>query len=234
MPHPRPLVLLAVALVVVPLPPPAFAQPAATSPSPSERVHTVPFGSKGNVLELAIAEPGDAPPLLVRVVEAPTWVQAASTEEHVQHVNGQSLARFSFDLTHDAPVGETGTLRLAVVVSGMGREEERALVEKVVQLKASAPEAFSLIGAFPNPFGGDGSARATVAYELPTAAEVTLEVYDVLGRHVATVAAGEQEAGRHAIAWNANHAASGTYLWRLVVEGATTKEVEHGRLMLVR
>lgn len=51
----------------------------------------------------------------------------------------------------------------------------------------------------PNPL----SAGATFAFDLPEAAPVDLAVYDLTGRRVATLAAGETAAGRHSVFWNA-------------------------------
>lgn len=43
---------------------------------------------------------------------------------------------------------------------------------------------------------------AQLAFELPVATDVRLEAFDVRGRRVATLAAGEQTAGMHTLAWS--------------------------------
>ena len=73
------------------------------------------------------------------------------------------------------------------------------------------PEAFELRPAYPNPF----SRTATIRFGLPEAAEVTLVVYDVLGREVARLAEGEREAGWHEVRLNERGLASGVYVARL-------------------
>jgi hypothetical protein len=50
----------------------------------------------------------------------------------------------------------------------------------------------------PNPF----SARTTIRFELPQRQRVALRVYDVTGRAVRTLAAGEFAAGSHALDWD--------------------------------
>lgn len=75
----------------------------------------------------------------------------------------------------------------------------------------AAPAAFVLRPAYPNPVAGS----ASIAYELPHAATVTLEVYDALGRRVATLAEGAKAAGRHAARWDAAGLPAGLYLYRL-------------------
>jgi hypothetical protein len=73
------------------------------------------------------------------------------------------------------------------------------------------PAAFALRGAAPNPFGG----TATLRYEVPAAARVTIAVYDLLGRRVATLFDGASEAGYHAVSWDARGLASGVYVVRM-------------------
>jgi hypothetical protein len=51
----------------------------------------------------------------------------------------------------------------------------------------------ALLGALPNPF----TTTTTIRYELPTAGNVNLRVYDATGRLVASLAEGTRTAGRH-------------------------------------
>jgi hypothetical protein len=63
----------------------------------------------------------------------------------------------------------------------------------------------------PNPF----NPVTTIEYVLPHAGEVTLRVYDVLGREVATLVKGAQSRGGHEISWDASGKASGVYYYRV-------------------
>jgi photosystem II stability/assembly factor-like uncharacterized protein len=76
--------------------------------------------------------------------------------------------------------------------------------------------AAAITSSFPNPF----AASATIEYQTDRAGDVTLEVYDVLGRRVAVLARGFRPAGPHEAAWDGQgedgrRLASGTYLLRL-------------------
>lgn len=88
------------------------------------------------------------------------------------------------------------------------------------------PDQPTLAPNFPNPF----AASTTLRYALPRAADVRLEVFDALGRRVATLADGEQAAGAHEVTWDAGTLASGVYIARLVSAGS----VETQRLTLLR
>ncbi|WP_158442641.1 T9SS type A sorting domain-containing protein [Salinibacter ruber] len=104
------------------------------------------------------------------------------------------------------PEGGATRLRLAVGTSQYVGEEARSAL----------PEEMSLT-SYPNPAGR----RATVEYALPEARKVTLEVYDVLGRRVATLADGKKQAGRHEASLQARKLPSGVYFGRLEAGGQT-------------
>ena len=93
------------------------------------------------------------------------------------------------------------------------------------------PAEFAIDGVYPNPT----ARQATVAFDLAEGSDVTLEVYDVLGRLVLRHEAGTLAAGAgHSIDVPTAALGSGTYLYRLEAAGAQTTEVESGRLTIVR
>jgi hypothetical protein len=73
------------------------------------------------------------------------------------------------------------------------------------------PDQFALIGNYPNPF----NATTSISFELPFAGNVVLEVYNLLGQKVATLADGRMDAGHHSINWDASSYSSGIYFYRL-------------------
>ena len=60
--------------------------------------------------------------------------------------------------------------------------------------------------------------RAVVRYSLPQAADVSLDVLDLRGRLVGTVANGLVSAGSHESVWNAKGIPAGTYIARLSID----------------
>lgn len=82
-----------------------------------------------------------------------------------------------------------------------------------VEVTLDVPETYALMQNYPNPFNPE----TTLRYQLAESGNVKLEVYDVLGRKVATLVDGRQEAGRYAIKFNAAAygLASGIYFYRL-------------------
>jgi hypothetical protein len=83
------------------------------------------------------------------------------------------------------------------------------------------PDRVTLHDNVPNPF----NPSTTIAFDLPGASTVRLEIFDVLGRRVRTLIAGEgYPAGRHDVVWDGKNSrgesvATGVYLYRLSTEG---------------
>lgn len=89
------------------------------------------------------------------------------------------------------------------------------------------PDDFSLDQNFPNPF----NPTTVIRYSLPENSEVTMEVFDMLGRRVAVLMNGQiQNAGTHAITFNASNLSSGTYLLRM----RAGNQVMTRKMMLVK
>ncbi len=74
-----------------------------------------------------------------------------------------------------------------------------------------APRDVRLLQAYPNPF----NASTTIHFELARAAQVTINVYDILGRSIAQLLSGPMSAGQHQLAWNCADCASGIYMVEL-------------------
>ncbi len=74
-----------------------------------------------------------------------------------------------------------------------------------------AEGVFALGSNYPNPFRD----RTTATYDLPSAAHVTVEVYNALGQRVAVLADERKAAGRYTAPFDARALAAGTYFLRM-------------------
>jgi flagellar hook assembly protein FlgD len=79
-----------------------------------------------------------------------------------------------------------------------------------------APEKLALFQNYPNPF----NPTTTFAFELPSAADVRLIIYNQKGQIVRELVNGEMAPGYHTVAWDARdsngiQAPTGIYLYRL-------------------
>jgi hypothetical protein len=80
-----------------------------------------------------------------------------------------------------------------------------------VLARGGIPEAFVLYANYPNPF----NPSTFIKYDLPEAARVRLDVYDVLGRRVKTLVDEPQVAGVHSVRFDGSGLSSGIYFYRI-------------------
>jgi hypothetical protein len=80
-----------------------------------------------------------------------------------------------------------------------------------VPSESSVTLQFKLLQNYPNPF----NLTTTIPFLLPQRTNVTLKVYDVFGKEIATLINKEYDAGEHSIQFNANDLSTGVYFYRL-------------------
>lgn len=120
-------------------------------------------------------------------------------------------------------------------LEALGIGSETAAVSASVDLSVSvaegAPATFSVSPPYPNPF----NAETTIRFNIPQGSEITLDIYNIAGQKICTLASGHVEAGVHSVRWDGmldsgGDAASGIYIARL----RAGNSVGIARLMLVR
>ncbi len=94
------------------------------------------------------------------------------------------------------------------------------------------PLTFALEQNYPNPF----NPTTTISFSVPTASQVRLEVYNVLGKLVAVPYDGLAQAGQQEVVWDGrdlagNSVASGVYFYRLTAANGWT---EARKMMLLK
>jgi len=85
------------------------------------------------------------------------------------------------------------------------------IMTDVEQIRTEMPDKYFLNQNYPNPF----NPSTTISFSIPTSEFVTLKVYDVLGREVATLANENLTAGSYSYNFDANNLTSGVDLYKL-------------------
>jgi photosystem II stability/assembly factor-like uncharacterized protein len=122
-----------------------------------------------------------------------TWIDQSSGI--TQHLNAVCFT----DANTGTVVGYSGTI-LRTTNGGT-----------LVENQPGVPQQYLLSQNYPNPF----NPITTITYELLKSSEVTLTVYDVLGREVSVLVNEKRNAGVHEVKFDGSNLASGIYFYRL-------------------
>jgi hypothetical protein len=103
-----------------------------------------------------------------------------------------------------------------------------------IAVNPALPKAFALHQNFPNPF----NPATTIRYELPETADVSLTVYNIAGRQVATLVEGKESAGYKTVVWEGKNRwggdlTSGVYILQLAADGASGRAFFKTKKMLL-
>ena len=93
-----------------------------------------------------------------------------------------------------------------VVLNGIGKDNTVGIDEEFF-----TPIAFSLEQNYPNPF----NPATVIRYQVPVSSFVTLKVYDLLGREVATLVNEEKPVGSYEVKFIASAIPSGVYFYNI-------------------
>ncbi len=117
------------------------------------------------------------------------------------------------------------------VANGKDDVVERALAwikskTDVTEEKTQLPNSFTLSQNYPNPF----NPSTTIRYALPQRSHVTLKIFDLFGRELATLVNETKDAGNYSVQWNASTLSSGVYFYRLQARSFSATK----KLILIR
>ena len=90
------------------------------------------------------------------------------------------------------------------------------IIDDVEKYGKSQPDNF-ILNNYPNPF----NPLTTINYQTPKASVISLKVYDVLGKEVATLVDEQKSTGKYSVQWNGNNFASGIYFYKLTFNNQT-------------
>jgi hypothetical protein len=126
--------------------------------------------------------------------EVVTWIEASFDPEYALNTGFANLEFFT-------PVLVNGEIN--ITPTGIGDDNS----------VKNLPILFS-VDSYPNPF----NASAKITYSLPVQAQVTLDIYDILGRRIETLVNQSQAPGSYQALWDAADIPSGIYFYRLAAD----------------
>ena len=188
---------------------PTYLQGSGCSIDEPTDIATIPDGAGGtfdanfwvvNVTGTVAASAGD----IVQITPASGSIAPAQNEDISVSIDASGLDAGTYDFVIDIETNDPANPVLTVpvtvtVAAGVSNEDGSAVTE------------FALEASAPNPSAGQTSLR----YAVPETSEVLIEVYDLMGRRVATLVDGEQAPGRKTVQWDAGSLAGGVYVYRM-------------------
>ncbi|MGH2574574.1 MAG: T9SS type A sorting domain-containing protein, partial [Ignavibacteria bacterium] len=81
----------------------------------------------------------------------------------------------------------------------------------ITPISGEPPKDFKLHQNFPNPF----NPSTTIEFDISKSGNISLKIYDALGKEIETVFQGYQFAGKYSLNYNAKNLASGIYYYAL-------------------
>ena len=77
---------------------------------------------------------------------------------------------------------------------------------------------YSLEQNYPNPF----NPATIIRYSIPEESEVTIRIYDTLGKEIDSITTGIQQKGSYENTWNAKGFSSGVYFVKMIAKSLTS------------
>lgn len=124
------------------------------------------------------------------------------------NVEGTHRSVFAMDLDSDGDKDIATTNYYSGSISILLNRTIRIGIENGA---AELPSQYHLSQNYPNPF----NAQTKIAYSLTKPGQVSIDIYDILGRKVTRIAEGDKEPGNHEIIWDASDVVSGIYFYKL-------------------
>ena len=144
-----------------------------------------------------------------------TWGYGVLKNENPKLATAHQQIQLRNTLVSAVAVNSTGTQIIASSTEGIVTFSNAGSTAN--EPNAEIPSVWSLNQAYPNPF----NPTTIISFDLPEESDVSLAVYDVLGREMTRLASGRHAAGTHSVTLQATGWTSGLYLYRLEAGGRT-------------
>jgi beta-N-acetylhexosaminidase len=140
--------------------------------------------------------------------------------------NNQSLT--AYVVNSIAQKVRNGMIEEEIIDSAYSRIQrlKQFIVTKTTLASSSIPESPLLMQNYPNPF----NPLTTIEYQIAVAGNVTLSIYDLLGKKIATVVNEEQSPGIHTVLFDGSVLSSGVYFYAL----RTSNYMTFKKMMIIK
>jgi len=121
-------------------------------------------------------------------------------------------------------VGEFGNESMSLAVISI---PDLPVVPVSNELIDDVPKEFGLSQNYPNPF----NPSTTINYAVPKVSDISIDVYNILGKKVSSLINQRKTAGNHTVQFQATNLASGVYFYVLKANG---KVIKSQKMLLIK
>ncbi len=166
----------------------------------------------------------------------PAWLTAYQNRSEPQ---SSLFVTHNIDLLETFSAGEVIFVRFRLyadqAANGWGWVIDNLDIQQGVSGPVDIPSTLILSQNKPNPFPSPFNPVTTIPYTIPEKSQVTLKIYDILGREVVTLVDAVQDKGNYSPQWDGKNTrqktvASGVYIYRI----QTGNEAKSKRMLLIR
>jgi len=93
----------------------------------------------------------------------------------------------------------------------IGHDSIKGIIAKEVAVEDEAPAAFAVAQNSPNPF----NPSTTIGFTIADAGNVAIDVFNIAGQKVDTIASEFMSAGSHSVTWDASGFSAGVYFYTI-------------------
>ena len=203
----------------------------------SQTVYQVEPGIKGNKIILTIENTSVSLSVnTLEIVETnlSEFIDIKDNAITISNIDKSSAkeVEIEFDILTEAPIDLLDTLHFVL------SNEKGESWSKEIILEYTPPKSYTLLQNYPNPF----NPSTTIRYSIPvdtrrgvSSTNVSLRIYDILGREVATLVNQKQKPGNYEVIFSASSVnrriSSGTYFYRLISGTSTGSATDFSKTM---
>ena len=152
------------------------------------------------------------------------WIITLIDNDTQDEINIKDQTSYTFNHSTRSKISKTNPFSPGSKLKSKGKVSADGarftLLISTEQIELEVPEEVFLAQNYPNPF----NPTTTIPFGIDEDADVSIIIYDILGRKVHTLVNKRLTAGTYDVTFQANHLASGVYFYRLITESKVLVE----------
>lgn len=153
-----------------------------------------------------------------------------NTWKEISFVNGKGNSNISVNYTYTDSKLNTGAYQYRLKQVDFNGNYEYHSPANNSDIVIGKPGTFDISQNYPNP----SNPKSKIDFQMPFDGKVSIKVYDILGREVASLINEYKPADFYTVEFDGTNISSGTYFYRIIAEGDNQKFTKTLKMILVK